>query len=1061
MPLPSSTAPFKWVIAPWVAALVVLVVGTLACALLWHQQRSTIHTLAQERFERQAQAFADQLQQRLNGLTEVLYGLNNLFVLNPALRRSDFERAAQNFEQAHLLSSMRNLHFTRWVPAQQHTAFEARTRSDPHLDGSLPQHFVVHPVLEAQAPWYVVDFVWPLVGNASVLGLNIHSQPVNLQAIERARRTGELTASAPFDLKQEVKVRTGVVLRLPVWQTDGRGRRQFLGAVGVTVRVGTVLESMEAQGHTRHLIWQLSDHGWLDADQPSQVVPIAARQGTPWSTDMQWSTALDVGGRRWVLQAQPQQSFLSPTEERQPWLLALGGMVTTLLLALQARWWMGVRQRDRQHAQQLDQALQESQKRFLALFNQAAVGVAQHEFAADCAQVGMGQLVLINDKFCEMLGYTRQEIHHLRLRDVNHPEDVAREDALLQQLLSGQVPFYRFEKRYRRKDGQVVWVGLTVSMVRTNDPQRLQTFVVAQDIDERKRMEQALRDSETRLRNILSHLPVGVSLELNDEIMYRNARYSEIIGYNAQDVPHAAAWWTLLVPDAQERRHAIQAWQTRYLQARCSSDGYIEPLELSITTGSGQMRTVELSGKCVEGGDVVVLQDLTPRKAAEEEIRRLAYFDSLTGLPNRRLMLDRLAQAQALSVRNQQWGAVLMLDLDHFKVVNDTQGPEQGDRLLCVVAQRLQRCVHEEDTLARLGGDEFVLVMTELGDSAEAAAQAAEKQAQALLAALQEPLSVAEQQLHTSISIGIGVFQGQGLSVDELLQRCDIAMYQAKTAGRNALCFYDPQMQVAVTEKAALEADMRTGLQQNQFELYFQPQVDCERIVGAEVLLRWQHPTKGLISPGQFIPLAESGSLIVPLGQWVLRQACSTLAAWVQQPGLQELTLAVNVSPRQFYEVGFVDQVQQALQASGAPAKRLKLELTEGILLQDIAGTITKMEQLRALGVSFSLDDFGTGYSSLAYLKRLPLQELKIDQSFVRDVLHDANDAAIARTIIALGQSLNLQVTAEGVECEAQRRFLERSGCHAWQGYLLSPPVPLPVFEALWHRHYDAASQAI
>ena len=1038
----------------------VLALGALVCTLLWQQQRNSIRTLAQERFERQAQGWADQLQQRMGGLSEVLYGVGNLLVVQPQLSRSQFERAAQQLERSSWLPGMRNLHFTRYVPARQRAAFEAQARQDAHLDGSLPQRFVVHPVLEGQTEFYVADFVWPLAGNAAVLGLNIHSQPANLQAIERARRTRALTASAPFELRQEQSLRTGVVLRVPVWHTDGQGQEHFLGAVGISVRLSDVLEAINAQGYTQGLAWQLSDHGWRDAVQaPGSATLMGSRQGPLWDADLQWQRTLEVGGRRWVLQAQPMHSFLSPTEERQPLVLALGGMVTTLLLAAQVMWWMRARQRERRHAQQLDQALQESEQRFLALFNQAAVGVAQHEFVGQQAQVGVGRLLLINNKLCEMLGYTRQEMHSLRLRDLNHPEDAEREDRLLGQLLSGQIQYYQFEKRYHRKNGQVLWVGLTVSMVQTHDPQRRQTFAVIQDIDERKRMEQALRDSETRLRNILSHIPVGVSLELNDAIVYRNTRYTDIIGYNAQQVPHAAAWWSLLVPDVEQRRQAMQTWQARYIQAQRSSDGYIEPLELNITTGSGQVRAVELSGQCIEGGDVIVLQDLTPRKAAEEEIRRLAYFDSLTQLPNRRLLIDRLAQAQALSVRNQQWGAVLMLDLDHFKIINDTQGPEQGDRLLCAVAQRLRACVHDEDTLARLGGDEFVLVMSELGDSAQAAAQAAEAQAQALLDALQEPLPVAEQLLHTSISIGISVFQGQGHSVDELLQRCDIAMYQAKTAGRNALRFYDPQMQVAVTEKAALEADMRQGLQQEQFVLYFQPQVDCDRIVGAEVLLRWQHPGKGFISPGQFIPLAESSNLIVPLGQWVIAQACTTLAQWASQPGLQEVVLAVNVSPRQFYEPSFVEQVQQALRHSGAPAQRLKLELTEGILLQDIAGTITKMEQLRALGVSFSLDDFGTGYSSLAYLKRLPLQELKIDQSFVRDVLHDANDAAIARTIIALGQSLNLQVTAEGVESEAQRKFLECSGCHAWQGYLLSPPVPLPVFEALWRRHH--ADQAI
>lgn len=1039
----------------------VLVLGSLACTLVWQQQRSTTHTLAQERFERQAQMWANQLQQQMHALGDVLYGLDNLFALNPHLRRSDFERAASHLEQMGLLPGVRNLHFTRLVPAHRRTDFEARSQSDPHFNGTAPQRFTVHPLLDTDEH-YVVDFVWPLAGNASVLGLNVHSQPLNLEAIERTRRLRTLTISAPFDLKQELGAqRTGVVLRLPIWHKDGRGQEQFLGALGVTVRLHEVLGASSVNHQTQGLAWKVSDLGWIDEEAAAQAsLLLASAATTLWDADLQWQHTLEVGGRRWVLQAQPTQSFLSMTEQLQPWLLAAGGMLTTLLLAAQAMWWMRIRQREFEHSEQLQHALKVSEKRFLALFNQAAVGVAQHEFDAENARVGAGRLVLINDKFCEMLGYTRKEMQSLSLRELNFQEDIEQEDLLLQQLLLGQIHDYRFEKRYFHKSGRTIWVGLTVSMVQTGDPLRQQTFAVVQEIDGRKRMEQALRDSETRLRNILSHIPVGVSLELHDEIVYRNARYTEIIGYNAQQVPHSAAWWSLLVPDAEQRRHAMRAWQSHYAQAQRTSDGRIAPLELEILAAGGQVRLVEMSGKCIDGGDVVVLQDLTPRKAAEEEIRRLAYFDSLTNLPNRRLLLDRLAQALALSVRNQQWGAVLMLDLDHFKTINDTQGPEQGDRLLCAVAQRLRACVHEEDTLARLGGDEFVLVMTELGASANDAARAAEVQAQSLLQALQEPVWVQEHVLHTSISIGICVFQGQTHSVDELLQRCDIAMYQAKTAGRGTLRFYDPQMQVAVTEKAALEADMRVGLQQEQFVLYFQPQVDCGRIVGAEVLLRWRHPTKGFVSPGQFIPLAESSNLILPLGQWVLRQACSTLARWAALPELKDVGLAVNVSPRQFYEEGFVQQVQQALASSGAPPQRLKLELTEGILLQDISGTIAKMEQLRSLGVSFSLDDFGTGYSSLAYLKRLPLQELKIDQSFVRDVLQDANDAAIARTIIALAQSLNLQVTAEGVECEEQRHFLERSGCHAWQGYLLSPPVPVQAFEALLVRYNAQTCEA-
>ena len=356
------------------------------------------------------------------------------------------------------------------------------------------------------------------------------------------------------------------------------------------------------------------------------------------------------------------------------------------------------------------------------------------------------------------------------------------------------------------------------------------------------------------------------------------------------------------------------------------------------------------------------------------------------------------------------------------------------------------------DTVARQGGDEFVVVLEDLGDNPEEAAARSEETGQKILSALRAPYEVDGEAHHSSLSMGITVFSGLRETVDELLQRTDLAMYQAKSAGRDTLRFYDPQMQAAVSARAAMELDMRAGLAQSQFELYYQPQMDHGRITGAEALLRWRHPSNGFISPAQFIPLAEESGLILPLGEWVLKSACERLALWAQQPGLAALSLAVNVSPRQFHQAGFVPQVLAALAGAGADGHRLKLELTEGLLLEDVEDTIEKMGQLRAYGLGFSLDDFGTGYSSLAYLKRLPLDQLKIDQSFVRDVLTDPNDAAIARTVVALATSLGLRVIAEGVETEAQREFLARNHCHAWQGYLLSPPVPVAEFEALVQR---------
>jgi len=529
-------------------------------------------------------------------------------------------------------------------------------------------------------------------------------------------------------------------------------------------------------------------------------------------------------------------------------------------------------------------------------------------------------------------------------------------------------------------------------------------------------------------------------------ISFRNQRYVQICVYTQEEVPDTDTWWQRAYPDAAER----DAIRQRLLDTRHL--GVIPLAEYTIRCADGKYKPVEISGIFVEGGRLITMQDLSERKAAEEEINQLAYYDPLTRLPNRRLLMDRLQQALATSARHQRSGALLMLDLDNFKTVNETRGHDRGDALLLQVAHRLRGCVHEDDTVARQGGDEFVVVLEDLGDSPEEAAARAEDVGQRILGVLREPYQIDGAAHHSSLSMGVTIYSGTRETVDELLKRADLALYQAKNAGRDTLRFYDPQMQAAVSARATLELDMRVGLAQGQFELYYQPQIDHGRITGAEALLRWRHPRDGFISPAHFIPLAEETGLILPLGEWVLQAACRRLAAWAQQPDLALLSLAVNVSPRQFHQSGFVAQVLAALAGAGADGHQLKLEMTEGLLLQDVEDTIDKMGQLKGYGVGFSLDDFGTGYSSLSYLKRLPLDQLKIDQSFVRDVLTDPNDAAIARTVVALGTSLGLRVIAEGVETEAQREFLERHHCHAWQGYLLSPPVAVAEFEALVRR---------
>ncbi|MGQ0709425.1 MAG: putative bifunctional diguanylate cyclase/phosphodiesterase, partial [Rhodoferax sp.] len=442
-------------------------------------------------------------------------------------------------------------------------------------------------------------------------------------------------------------------------------------------------------------------------------------------------------------------------------------------------------------------------------------------------------------------------------------------------------------------------------------------------------------------------------------------------------------------------------------------------------------------------------------KLGEDEaaIHQLAFFDALTQLPNRRLLCERLQHALQLSERTRQYGAVLMLDLDQFKAINDTQGHAVGDLLLVQVAQRLQECVRQSDTVARLGGDEFIVLLVDLGSDEACASLAAERVAEKILAALQRPCLLDKRVHRPCGSLGVCLFLGRGVAMEELLKRADMSMYQAKSGGRNTLRFFDPQVQARLEVRASLEADLHDALAQAQLQPCYQMQVGAgQRVLGAELLLRWQHPRLGLVQPQDFIPIAEESGLIVPIGDWVLRTACAQLQAWAQHPQRSQWVLSVNVSPRQFRQDDFVDGVRQALLASGVSASRLKLELTESLVLHNLHDAVVKMKQLNRLGVHFSMDDFGTGYSSLAHLTALPIHQLKIDRSFVREVAHSEQDAVVVQTIIAMAHALGVRVIAEGVETDEQRQRLQALGCEAFQGFLFGAPAPVQDMEVQAQR---------
>jgi len=1055
----------------WLAFLV-LGLGLVISLVAWRFAEQRVSGEAEIKFQHQVAQAVGTLDRRIQDNVNLLIGLRGLFSASGQVSRDEFRRYLSGFNIAQHYPGVRLVSFVRYVPLSEKAGFEESVRRDRSVNpGGYPDFSIKPPGVRDD--YMVVTYIEPLAGNERAFGFDVFSEPQRRPTVERARDSGQATASEPIWLAADPQKQISLALRMPLYRSDmptttvTQRRAAFLGVVSSAIRVDDLIGSLLGRqlGSDFDLIIHdlgFSGAGASPADPTRDNLVFDSERTFGMKAVKEAGQAflsqvmtLDVAGHNWRLGFRAPATPVYGIGGTLPRVVLLGGIVTSLLLFWGV--WTLLVSRERalklaEHARAVTAA--EGLREQLAFIQQLIEAVPQPIFFKDAE----GRYLGVNKAWEEFFGIPREQFIGKSVFELypNNPELAKRHHAKDQELFSSPGS-QTYEAAIVAADGRVHHTIYSKATFNKSDGSVAGLIGTITDVTGLKKAEAALRQSEERFRDLT---------ELSSDWYWEqdaNFRFTQMsskvyeFSLDAEEHIGRTRWEMPLLNVSAEQWEAHKSLLAAH-----------EPFQDFIYQRhdtNGNLRTISASGRPIFDeqdrfkGYRGTGRDITVQKQVEEQIRHMAHHDALTQLPNRALLYDRIGQAVAQAQRNREALALLFIDLDRFKTVNDSLGHPVGDRLLKAVGERLMACTRGSDTIARIGGDEFVVLLADLNQPEDA-----RHVAQKVLDSLSEPLMIDGHELKVTPSIGICAYPHDGEDVETLMRNADTAMYYAKQMGRNNYQFFTQAMNDAAQERLVLENDLRHALERGEFTLHYQPQLDLKTggIIGFEALVRWLHPQRGMVVPSQFIPAAEETGLIGPIGEWVLREACSQARVW-HLAGHQQLQVSVNCSAQQFQHEGLVETVGRILRETGLPANRLDLEITESVIIQRSEEVIARFQAFDDMGVRISIDDFGTGYSSLSYLKRFAIHQLKIDQSFVRDISSDPDDAAIVSAIIAISHSLGLNVVAEGVETAEQLAFLRSLGCDAAQGYYFSKPLSAEEFTRLldgWSQQKRAAAGA-